>query len=188
MKRISILTIISVVTFSLTAFNPIPEKRVSSKAHIKFFSTTPVEDIEANNYKIVSTIDPNSGEIVFSVPMQSFEFEKALMQKHFNQNGFLDTKNHPKAKFKGEITNLSDINWEEDGVYNANITGDLTIKGVTKTYNEEGTIVVSGNTLNINATFDVTLADHGIAFVKGKPSTNIAKTVEVTLTAEYQPQ
>jgi len=188
MKKLSILTLITIVTYSLAAFKPAPEKWVSSKTHVKFFSTTPAEDIEANNYKTVSTIDPSAGEVVFSVPMQSFEFEKSLMQKHFNQDDFLDTKNYPKAKFTGNISNLEEENWESDGTYNVNISGDLTIKDVTKKYTEKGTITVSGNALTANSTFHVTLADHNIAFEKGKPSTNIAKTVEVTLTAEYQSQ
>jgi polyisoprenoid-binding protein YceI len=188
MKKLSILTLITIVTYSLVAFKPAPEKWVSSKTHVKSFSTTPAEDIEANNYKTVSTIDPGTGEVVFSVPMQSFEFEKSLIQKHFNQDDFLDTKNYPKAKFTGKITNLEEINWEADGTYSANISGDLTIRGVTKPYTEKGSITVSGNSLKANSTFNVTLADHGIAFKKGKPSTNVAKTVEITLLAEYQPQ
>src|SRR5690554_3884714 len=78
------LTILSSVV-SLLAFHPVEEKLKSSKSHIKFFSTTPAEDIEAHNYKAISTINLQNGKVVFSVPMQSFEFEKSLMQKHFNQ-------------------------------------------------------------------------------------------------------
>ncbi len=188
MKKTAILTIITTVTIFMFAFKPAAEKWVSSKTHVKFFSSTIAEDIEANNYKTVSTITPTTGEVVFSVPMQSFEFEKSQMQKHFNQDKFLDTKNFPKAKFTGKITNLEDINWEEDGTYNTLISGDLTIKGVLKAYNEEGTITISGNTVTASSTFNVTLADHGIAFENGKPSTNVAKTVEITLIAEYKPQ
>jgi polyisoprenoid-binding protein YceI len=188
MKKLSILMIMSIAMLSLGAFNSNAVKWVSSKTHLKFFSTTPAEDIEANNYNAVSTIDPATGEVVFSVPMQSFEFEKALMQKHFNQEGFLDTKNHPKAKLTGKITNLNAVNWEKDGTYNAEINGDLTIKGVTKPIREKGTITVSGKSLTVDSKFNVTLADFGIAFEKGKPSTNVAKTVEVTVVAEYQQQ
>jgi len=188
MKKLAILTLITIMTYSLVAFKPAQEKWVSSKTHVKFFSTTPAEDIEANNYKTVSTIDRTSGEVVFSVPMQSFEFEKALMQQHFNQDNFLDTKKHPKAKFTGRITNLSDVNWESDGTYHVEIKGDLSIRGVTKSYSEQGKITVTGNNLMVESIFHVILADHGIAFEKGKPSTNIAKNVEVTLIAEYQPQ
>ncbi len=188
MKKTAILMIITTVIFSLTAFKPAVVKYVSSKTHLKFFSTTPAEDIEANNYKAVSTIDVATGEVVFSVPMQSFEFEKAMMQKHFNQDKFLDTKKFPKAKLTGKITNLDAIDWGKDGTYNAEIRGDLTIKGVTKPYSEKGTIKVSGNNLRVDSKFNVKLADHGIAFEKGKPSTNIAETVEVTVVAEYQKQ
>jgi len=33
---------------------------------------------------MVSTLDSKTGEMVFSVPIQSFEFEKSMMQKHFS--------------------------------------------------------------------------------------------------------
>ena len=185
MKKV-ILSIVVIATLALVAFSPIADKLVSTKTSVKFFSTTPAEDIEANNYKTVSTINSATGDVVFSVPMQSFEFEKSLMQKHFNSKNFLDTKKHPKAKFVGKITNLNNINFDKDGTYNASISGELVIKDVAKQHSEKGTITVNGNSIKVNSKFNVTLADHGIAFKDGKPSTNVAKTVEVTLIAEYQ--
>lgn len=163
-------------------------KLVSSKTHIKFYSHTPVEDIQANNYASVSTIDQTSGDVVFSVPMQGFEFEKALMQKHFNGANFLDTKPFPKAKFKGKITNIAEIDFSKDGTYNALVEGEMTIKGKTNSIKEKGIITVKGNVVTATSTFNITLADYGIAFEKGKPSTNIAKTIEVTVHAEYKPE
>lgn len=163
-------------------------KLVSSKTHIKFYSHTTVEDIQANNYSSVSTIDPSTGDVVFSVTMQGFEFVKALMQKHFNNEKFLDTKQFPKAKLKAKITNLDEIYFNKDGNYSATIQGELTIKGVTKPINEKGTIVVKGNKTEVQSTFNITLADYGITFLSGKPSSNIAKTIEITVHAEYQPE
>jgi polyisoprenoid-binding protein YceI len=186
-KKATVLAIASAIVFVLASFIP-ATKLVSSKAHIKFFSTTPAEDIESNNYKAVSVIDLNTGDVVFTVPMQSFEFEKSLMQKHFNSKKFLHTKRHPKAKMTAKITNLDSINLDKEGDYTANIEGELTIKGVTKPINEQGTITIKDQTVEVNSTFDVTLADYGITFSKGKPATNIAKTVEVTVFAEYQPE
>lgn len=187
MTRVTILSSALAIAFILASFTS-TSKFVSSKTHIKFFSTTAAEDIESNNYKSVSTIVPVTGDVVFSVPMQSFEFEKALMQKHFNGKDFLDTKEFPKAKLKGKITNISDINFEKDGTYNANIEGELTIKGETNTVHEKGTITVEGALIKVNSKFNITLADYGISFAKGKPSTNVAKTVEVTVVAEYNAQ
>lgn len=186
MKKISFLLGALTIVLSLFAFTPPVGKLVSSKTHIKFFSHTSIEDIQANNYASASTIVPSTGDVVFSVTMQSFEFEKALMQKHFNSEDFLDTKQFPKAKLKGKITNIAQIDLEKDGTYQANVEGELTIKGVTKPVKEKGTVTVKANKIEVQSIFNVTLADYGITFVKGKPASNIAKTVEVTVHAEYQ--
>ncbi|GAB5523618.1 MAG: hypothetical protein Roseis2KO_14900 [Roseivirga sp.] len=187
MKKL-ILSLLAIATVSLMSFTTVKEKFVSSKTHIKFFSTTPVEDIEANNYKAVSTIDAATGDVVFSVPMQSFEFEKALMQEHFNQKNFLNTKKFPKAKLTGKVTNLGDVDFSKDGKYDAKFTGEMTIKGESQPIEASGTITVKGGQLLLNSKFNLTLTDFGIAFKKGKPASNIAKTIEVTLVAQYAAQ
>jgi len=171
----------------MAVFSQSADKYISSKSHIKFFSTTPVEDIEANNYASVSTINPKTGDVVFSVPMQSFEFEKAMMQKHFNNEHFLETNIYPKSKLKGKITNLDKIDFSNDGKYAANFEGKITIKDKTSVIKEIGTITVSGGTLNLDATFNLTLADFGITFDEGEMvSTKIAKSVEVSVSSEYK--
>ena len=169
-----------------TAFTTAESKLVSKNGHINFFSHTSVEDISADNYKVVSTLDIASGEVVFSVPMQSFEFEKAKMQQHYNSEKFLDTKTYPKAKFKGNITNLSDIDFSKNGTYDADVSGELTIHGVTKPVTEKGTITVNGDKVLVETKMQITLADYEIAFEKGKPSTNIAKTIDVTVKSEFE--
>ena len=177
-----ILTIIALVTISLTA---VAQKQVSSKTHIKFFSTTPAENIEANNYASVGTLDTKSGDIVFSVPMQSFEFEKALMQEHFNSKKFLDTKSNPKAKLTGKIANPEKVDFSKNGSYTAVVEGELTINGVTNPIKENVTFNIKDGKIELNSKFNVTLADYKVAFKDGKPSTNIAKTVEVTVIANF---
>lgn len=181
MKK-SILTLVAVAAISLTAMS---QKIVTSKSHIKFHSHTVAEDIEANNYKAVGTIDLTTGTVVFSVPMQSFEFEKSLMQKHYNSPKFLDTKQYPKAKLKGVITNLTDVNFKEDGTYNVSLEGSMTLHGVTKFVTEKATITVKNGKVSVMSKMEILLADYKVAFEKGKPSTNIATTVNVTLNAEY---
>lgn len=185
MKKTTILSIVAVVIISITSFTASAQKLVSSNTHFKFFSTTPAEDIQANNYNAVGTIETSTGDLVFSVPMQSFEFEKALMQEHFNSKKFLDTKTNPKAKLVGKITDLSKVDFTKDGSYPVDVMGDLTINGVTNAINEKATISVASGKVSLMSTLNVTLADYEVAFKKGKPSTNIAKTVEVTVHANY---
>jgi polyisoprenoid-binding protein YceI len=185
MKKLNVILSSLVVLISLTAFSQSSDKFVSSKTHIRFFSHTPAEDIVANNYTSVSTINKETGMVVFSVPMQGFEFKKALMQKHFNSEKYLDTKTFPKAKLKAKITNFSDFDLSVDGIYEAMLEGELTIHGVTKPIKEKGTLTVKEGLVSAQSIFNVTLADYGVEFIKGKPSTNIAKTVEVTVLVEY---
>ncbi len=184
MKKI-VLSLAVVTLIVTSAFSPIG-KLVSKTGHVNFFSHTAIEDITANNYKVVSTLETSTGDIIYSVPMQSFEFAKAKMQQHFNSAKFLDTKQFPKAKFKGTITNLSDIDFGTDGTYTANVTGDLSIHGVSNTVTENATITVSGGQVTVDVVMDITLADYKIAFKKGKPSTNIAKTVKATIKTVYK--
>lgn len=188
MKKSMLVFLIAAGFVVTSAFAPAASKLNSTKTHVKFFSTTPVEDIEAHNYTATSSIIPATGDIIFVVPMQGFEFVKALMQKHFNQDKFLDTKQYPRATFKGKITNVNEVNFDQDGVYDTWVEGEMTLKGVTKPVKEKGTITVKGNEITAKSSFKLTLADYGITFVKGKPSSNIAKTVAVSLTAAYQPE
>ncbi len=182
LRNIFLSTIILLAGLSLTA----QESRfISENTHIKFFSTTPAEDIEANNYGSTSTIDPENGNVVFVVPMQGFEFEKSLMQRHFNQRRFLHTSTYPEARLVGRILNHESIDFETDGTYKAEVEGSLTIKGETNPVRETGTITIKDGTIEVESVLNVTLADYDITFRRGKPSTNIADTVEVTVKAIY---
>jgi len=108
-----------------------------------------------------------------------------LMQEHFNTDKFLDTKKYPKAKLVGKIGDLSKVNFDKEGTYNVEVAGDLTIHGVTKKINEKATINIKSGKISLNSKFKITLNDYKIAFKSGKPSTNIAKVVEVTVEANY---
>jgi len=186
MKKIisSLFLAVAILTFSEAV--QAQDRYVSSKTHIKFFSTTPVEDIEANNYASVSTIDPSTGDVVFSVPIQSFEFEKAMMQEHFNNEHFLESSVYPKSKFKASILNLDEIDFTKNGEYQAKIQGQMTIKDKTNSLKESGTITVENQTLTVNAVFDLVLADYGITFSDSDMvASKIGKSVEITIIAEY---
>lgn len=170
----------------LFSFKPIENKLISKDTHITFYSHTSLEDISANNYNVVSTLDQASGDVVFSVPMQSFEFEKSLMQKHYNSSSFLDTKKYPKAKFVGKLNDLTAVDFHKNGTYKASATGSLTIKDVTKSVSESGTITVAAGIITLNVKMMIRLADYNITFTKGKPSTNVAKEVEATIVSVYK--
>tara|TARA_R110002072_G_scaffold243015_2_gene402069 strand:- start:6959 stop:7519 length:561 start_codon:yes stop_codon:yes gene_type:complete len=184
MKK-SILVLALTLGSAGVSFGQSETKIVSEKGHIEFLSSTSVEDIKAENSKIKSSLDISSGAVIISVPMQSYKFENAMMQKHYNSPKFLDTKQFPKSKFKGTISNLGDVDFSKDGTYKAVIKGDLTLHGVTKPVTENATITVKGSEITLDSKMKLTLADYNIVFDKGRTSNSIAKTLDVTTKIEF---
>jgi polyisoprenoid-binding protein YceI len=178
-KVIKFAIIILMVTGNVNA-----QKYITKNGKISFFSDGQAEKIEAFNNQVNTAIDITSGDIVFKVLMKSFEFEKALMQEHFNEN-YVESAKFPNATFKGKITNLSEINFTKNGKYEAIVEGDLTIHGVTKKVKHTGIIEVKDGKILINAKFPVTLKDYDIKI----PNTvlkNIAEIVDITVAVSLE--
>ena len=65
------------------------------------------------------------------------------------------------------------------------VSGDLSIHGITNKIEEKATIKANNGDVSLSSTFTLSLADYGIACTDGKPSTNIAREIEITAIAEY---
>ena len=150
---------------------------------IEFHSKATMEDIEARNKTVMAVLDTKSGALQFSAQMKGFEFEKALMQEHFNEN-YVESGKYPKADFKGVVVNNSDINYAKNGTYTAKVKGKLTMHGVTKDVETTGTIKVDAGKLDANSTFNIQLSDYNVkipSVVKDKVSNNIKIVVDTRL-------
>ena len=97
---------IAILIFITLGMSGNAQKYITKNGYIKFYSETPIETIEAHNRQVNSALDRETGDFVFKVLMRSFEFEKALMQEHFNEN-YVESENFPNATFKGKVTNLA---------------------------------------------------------------------------------
>lgn len=159
------------------------DRFITRQGFISFYSHTPVEDIEAVNNQVLSIVDLNSGAVAVSLLMKSFQFEKALMQEHFNEN-YIESDKYPKANFEGKITNLSDILSGDNGV--AMIAGDLTIHGITRPITMEGKLDITEESVRFEGSFMVTVADYDIK-IPSIVARNIAKEVKVTCVLEHEP-
>ncbi|HLP39483.1 YceI family protein [Lacibacter sp.] len=160
--------------------------RVFTKsAAISFFSKTPAENIEAHNKHAVTVLDQSTGEVEFSVLMKGFEFEKALMQEHFNEN-YVESDQFPKAVFKGKINEPANVNYSKDGHYKSTVTGKLSLHGVTKEITAPVVVVIAGAVITASSEFSLTLSDYKIA-VPSLVKDKISNTVKITVISRYQP-
>lgn len=173
-KSLNLLFLLLLIANSVTA-----QRYITKNGYIKFFSSTPVEDIKAHNQQVQAALNSETGEIVFKVLMKSFSFKKALMQEHFNEK-FVESDKYPNSTLKGTITNIDEIDFSKDGEYPANVEGKLTIHGVTNDIKEAGTIIMNGDTAHVQAEFMVAVADYDIK-IPSSVRENIAKEVKVTV-------
>lgn len=184
MKKMNFL-LIAVV---FTAVNMYAQKTyITKNTYAKIFSHTVAEDISAENFKVISKINAGTGDLIVPIPVQSFTFEKALMQKHFNMLNFMDSKQFPKIKFKGKF-DVSQVDFTKDGNYPVTVTGNITIREVTKPISEEGSNVVKNGKVSANSVFIVkNIFQYGV----GKPTNkskkeNISEDLKITFKAEYE--
>lgn len=173
MKRITIFLTILLLTITIAN----AQKYMTKNGTIKFYSETPVEKIEALNRQVNSALDFSTGNFVFKVLIRGFEFEKALMQEHFNEN-YMESEKFPNSTFNGKITNIKDVNLAKDGVYKVVAEGDLTMHGVTNKVKTSGTIEVKGGKVLGKATFDVAPNDYNITIPKAVIK-NISESIKV---------
>lgn len=148
---------------------------------MSFFSEAPFEDIYAESSQGVSAIDVDSRSVYFKVLIQSFQFEKKLMQEHFNEN-YLESEKYPYAEFKGNIE--EPIELRLSGTYWVHVSGELTIHKVTRIYRVLGKIVVKEDTLTTSSEFQVKVADHEVKIPRLLVK-NIAEIVLVKVAASY---
>ena len=106
------------------------QQLMTRNGYIGFFSKTPLEDIRAESNQAIAALDLSKQSLAFAVLVKGFLFKKELMQEHFNEN-YMESTKYPKATFQGSITDLNKVNFKNSGSYQVNVSGDLTMHGVT---------------------------------------------------------
>lgn len=183
MKKTTFTILAAILCFSLQA----QTKLVTNNGKAVIYSHTVAEDISAENSTVTGIIDEQSGVIAISVPVQGFRFEKTLMQEHFNNDRFMDSKKFPRISLKGKINDLSNVNFQKDGQYEVTITGDLTIKGVTKAITEKAHVTIKNGVASVHCKFVVKdISSYGVGKPMGGKKNNVADDIEVTYTAAYE--
>ena len=174
---------LSFAIFVILHLNGFSQKRYfSEKSNITFFSEGVIEEIKASNTKVTSILDLLSGDVAYLLNPKDFQFEKKLMQVHFNEK-YMESEKYPRSSFKGKIEGLDASSTQLQKV---KAIGKLSIHGVTRDVDIPGTLHIEGNTVTLRAKFMVKLTDYDIK-VPQIVWQNIAQEVEVTVHFLYRP-
>ena len=182
MKKILLVPIL-LLSIASTLFAQ--DKFFTKKGKVYFNATAKLEKVEATNRSTIAVIDSKTGNIQFSVMLKAFEFEKALMQEHFNEN-YVESDKFPKSEFIGQLTNNASINYTKDGTYPTKAKGKLTLHGVTKDVEADGKIIVQGGKVSLNADFVILLSDFKVE-IPGLVKENISNNTKISVDCQMEP-
>jgi hypothetical protein len=167
---------------SFADFDANQHQYIARQGQISFFSYTSLENIEAKNNQVLSILDMDKHEIAVSMLMRAFVFKKDLMYEHFNES-YIESDIYPKAKFIGKIIDFDASNKETQTKI---IRGKLTIHGITKEIDIKTKIENTNDNYTLTGEFDVLVKDFQIK-IPPILSSNIAKTISIKFSFQYQP-
>ena len=175
MKRLLFFVITSFFVLSLSS----QDKYITRSGHVSFVSETPLENITAINNHVSSILDVENGDIVLQMKIISFEFEKALMQEHFNEK-YMESEKYPKSTFSGTIDDWQNINLTEGKMVDVAVEGVIEIHDVKKVITANGTLQLNNGSINLRSNFSLKVADFNIK-VLSVVRDKVAKRVDVSV-------
>lgn len=159
------------------------QKLTTTSALVSFDATTPKDALpKAENKTVIASFDKTSGALAFEAAVNNFAFTNPMIQDHFNGDKWLNSAAFPKFTFAGKVDKLSKIKFDKDGTYEVEVSGNLTVKGVSQPVSAPATVTVKDGVISANSSFSIKLKDYGItgqAIDAGKVAEKPTVTVSV---------
>ncbi|WP_425462580.1 YceI family protein [Litorilituus lipolyticus] len=121
---------------------------------------------------------PNESQIAIDIDVTSIDSNHAERDKHLKGKDFLDVNKFPNAKFVSKNITFTDEK-------NAVVTGEFTLKGVTKSISfnvekiGEGNDPWGGYRVGFSGTTSLKLSDYGITYNLGPASTHVDMALHI---------
>ncbi len=119
---------------------------------------------------------PEKSRVTVDIDTASLTSDSAKLTRHLASADFFDVAQYPKATF---ISTTIKAGGDKGATHT--VTGNLTIKGVTKSVTFPATITVGGGTANVNAEFAINRRDFQLNYA-GMPNDLIRDDVVIALT------
>ncbi len=179
MKQLLFLLVFLFTMQFVSAQDKYANTYVCTTGKIHFFSSSPLEDIEATSTTAVCVINTQTKKVYAKIKQASFVFKDKLMQEHFNEN-YMESDKFPDAIL--DMVIAESIDFTKDGVYDITLTGTLAMHGVKIPREIKGKLTIrNGVPVNATAAFEVKLVEHGIKIPRAVIM-NIAEVIKVDVT------
>jgi len=161
------------------------QKLTTTSAVVSFDATTAKDALpKAENKTVIASFDKTTGAVAFEAAVNNFAFSNPKIQEHFNTATWMNSASFPKFTFTGKVDKISKIKFTKDGTYKVNVSGSITVKGISQAISIPATVTVKGGAIAATATFSIKLKDFGIT---GTPieSGKVAEKPTVTVSAQF---
>lgn len=175
MKKINLLILLIGINLVTMA----QDKYFTKTGTIVFDGKSTFSKVHAENKSAACVLDTKTGAMQFSLLMKGFEFNKSMMQTHFNEK-YVESDKFPKSEFKGQVINNNLIIYTTDGIYNATVKGKLTIHGETKDVEAKGKIILKEGKIVLTSVFTIQVPDY-------KVKADMKDEVTITLNCSLDP-
>ena len=136
-------------------------KYMTKSGSMSFEASQPsFEPIEATHSAVSALLNADTGELAVLALVRGFRFPLALMEEHFNEN-YIESHQYPKTSFKGSILNF-DSNALSNQPRTVQLTGELSMHGVTKLISVSATITKLDEQITLTSSFSVKTSDFDI--------------------------
>lgn len=173
MKKITFLTILALFALNLDA-----QTFKTNEGNIKFINKSSLEEFEAVNNQVTAAIS-SKGKVQFRVPINSFQFEKKLMQSHFQEN-YMESQTFPNATFSGSVMKMDGVNLTKAGEYNVKVAGTFDMHGVSKADTLSGKLIVAKGTVKLVSSFSIKCNDYNIK-IPAAVSSKVANEIKINV-------
>jgi polyisoprenoid-binding protein YceI len=155
------MVILTLIAFTIPAM---AQQFTTTSAVVSFDATTPKDALpKAENKAVIGSLDKSTGALLFEAAVNNFSFPNEGIQKHFNGEKWMNSSAFPKFSFSGKIDVLNKVNFTKDGNYTITISGNLTVKGISKPITAPATISITNGVVKASSSFPIVLAAYGIS-------------------------
>ena len=178
-KSILFLSLITITAGTMA------QKAVTTSAVVTFDATTSKDPLpKAENKAVIASLDKQTGVLLFEAAVNNFAFTNAKMQEHFNGDKWMNSVAFPKFTFTGKINKHGVVKYKKNGSYKVTVSGNMTVKGISKQVNAPATIIVNNGVVTSTSTFKIKLTDYGITG-SSIDSGKVATEPTITVSAQF---
>ncbi len=157
----------------------------ASKSSIKALGAkiTATHPIDFNTFEgTAKTAGGELSAVAFTVTMDGLESDHPKLTGHLKNEDFFDVAKHPTASFEStSIAKGSDA----EGMTHT-ITGNMTVRGTTKSLTFPANVTATGTTVTATTEFTIDRQDFGVTY-PGKPDDLVQDNVVMTISLVASP-